>query len=167
MKSTSRAWTSAPPPTAHGPSSTPVWDMPPWVEVADGSTRVDVYGWPHQEWGTLAWEQMEIGLNNGPGSGGPLLAEALTMQPCSLSAAHCSRLVEAPIQLANKNPFPCTAAGSMLSLWSSGNHSGLTQDSSGLWAAHWCGPGWKEPADIWSESPSHSHPRRPSLSEGL
>lgn len=39
-------------------------------------------------------------------------------------------LVEDSIQLASKNPFPCSSAGSTLSHWSLGNHSGLTQRSS-------------------------------------
>lgn len=59
-------------------------------------------------------------------------SQSLTMKPRGLSAAHCSHLVEAPIELAHKNPFPCATAGSMLSRCSSGNHSGLTQGSSSL-----------------------------------
>lgn len=40
-----------------------------------GAAELDVAGWPCQGWGALAHEQMEVGPNNGTGSGGCLLAE--------------------------------------------------------------------------------------------
>lgn len=101
---------------------------PPLVEVAGGAMRCECV-WPAgvrssglradgdntEQWDWQQWL---------------LLAEALTMRPCCPSATHCSPLVEAPIQLASKNPFPCSVAGLTLSHWSLGNHSGLTQRSS-------------------------------------
>lgn len=115
-----------------------------FISRSSGATVRTPCPWQRWEWSCgmcgdvrLAWvrvrssgrEQMEIAPNNATGSGG---RSSRRLSQCSPTAP-VTRIVllgEDSIQLESRNPVSRSSAGSTLSHWSLGNHSGLTQRSS-------------------------------------
>lgn len=107
---------------------------------ADGEDPCPQQRWMVELWDadvSLAWARVR---SSGPRADSDSAEQCAWQRGCSSQRlSQCSPatpatcivlLVEDSIQLMSKNPFPCSSAGSTLSHWSFGNHSGLTQGSS-------------------------------------